>query len=159
MNVAGRSWMIVFLNVFGDFVGDLFFGQPPARPQVAEILAQTQNTVNQVVSTEAAQSAAGGVQIQDLSRADTTEDQNPTVLLSTEAMSDADAEEILSFNATQNSDEEGFQIQEGKLTFPQNLLVKLLGLKEKIENFLVMMRNLLFARLAHLNLLALAALE
>lgn len=27
MNVAGRSWMIVFLNIFGNFAGNLFFGQ------------------------------------------------------------------------------------------------------------------------------------
>ena len=34
MNVTGRSWMIVFLNVFGDFVGNLFFGAPPPLPAV-----------------------------------------------------------------------------------------------------------------------------
>jgi hypothetical protein len=27
MNVTGRSWMIVFLNVFGDFTGNMFFGR------------------------------------------------------------------------------------------------------------------------------------
>lgn len=29
MNITGRSWLVVFLNVFGDFMGDLFFGTPP----------------------------------------------------------------------------------------------------------------------------------
>lgn len=29
-NITGRSWMVVFLNVFGDFMGNLFFGQNAA---------------------------------------------------------------------------------------------------------------------------------
>jgi len=157
MNVAGRNWMIVFLNVFGDFVGDLFFGPPPPAPPVVEILTQTQNAVNQSASGEYVQPATGGSQIQDLSESDPSEDQDSIALLSTEVMSESNSQEVLSFNAIQNSDEEGFQIQERELTFPQNLLVKLLGLKEKIENFLVMLRDLLLVRLAHLNFLALAA--
>lgn len=37
MNVTGRSWMIVFLNVFGDFVGNLFFGAPPPPAPLARV--------------------------------------------------------------------------------------------------------------------------
>ena len=40
MNVAGRSWMIVFLNVFGNFVGDMIFGRQNI-PVVSPVLAAT----------------------------------------------------------------------------------------------------------------------
>lgn len=33
-NVTGRNWFVVFLNVFGDFAGNLFFGPPPPLPSV-----------------------------------------------------------------------------------------------------------------------------
>lgn len=42
MNVSGKKWMMVFLNVFGDFMGDLYFGREnvpvtPPLPQLANI--------------------------------------------------------------------------------------------------------------------------
>lgn len=42
MNISGRNWLVVFLNVFGDFVGNLFFGRPPVPP-IAETIAAVQN--------------------------------------------------------------------------------------------------------------------
>lgn len=47
-NITGRSWMVVFLNVFGDFMGNLFFGN-----QAKEEYALANNpveSVNQVSS-------------------------------------------------------------------------------------------------------------
>lgn len=41
MNVTGRQWMIVFLNIFGDMTGNLFFGAPPAP---AAVIAETGET-------------------------------------------------------------------------------------------------------------------
>jgi len=41
MNVTGKSWLFVFLNVFGDFVGNLFFGAPP--PPAVTQMASTQS--------------------------------------------------------------------------------------------------------------------
>ena len=56
MNVTGRSWLVVFLNVFGDFVGNLFFGQPPA-PAVAY---SPSLEVNQPQSNNSSNSGLGG---------------------------------------------------------------------------------------------------
>jgi hypothetical protein len=40
MNITGRNWLVVFLNVFGDFTGDLFFGKP-ATSSVAQNTNET----------------------------------------------------------------------------------------------------------------------
>ncbi|MEK7188795.1 MAG: hypothetical protein AAB685_03015, partial [Patescibacteria group bacterium] len=40
MNVTGRSWMMVFLNIFGNFTGNLFFGKPPLKPILPVAIAQ-----------------------------------------------------------------------------------------------------------------------
>ena len=45
MNITGRNWLVVFLNVFGDFAGNLFFGTPPPHAQdTASANDQTDNS-------------------------------------------------------------------------------------------------------------------
>lgn len=60
MNVIGRSWMIVFLNIFGDFVGDLFFGAPPtiSTTLAAESTGTGGETNNSVSSSSSSGSSS-----------------------------------------------------------------------------------------------------
>ena len=123
MNVAGRSWMIVFLNVFGDFVGNMFFGQTAAdafAAQMAQTAEATEVTV-QAVAEEASQNlastSAGGVQNQTQSEAGTDEvgevvgsavsSQGSGFILSADG--ESESQDILSFNATQAPEEFGHE--------------------------------------------------
>ncbi len=53
MNVTGKNWMFVFLNVFGSFNGNLYFGAPPAP----EIINTSSNEVDGVANNQSTQSS------------------------------------------------------------------------------------------------------
>ena len=145
MNVAGRSWMIVFLNVFGDFVGNMFFGQTAAdafAAQMAQMAEATEATV-QAVAGGASQtpSSTSGVDNQAQSGADTDEVgevvgsmvSSPGSGFILGANEESESQDILSFNAIQAPEEFGYE--DTPLTFWERAKVWFNGVLIAIVEF------------------------
>ncbi|OGM13108.1 hypothetical protein A2141_02375 [Candidatus Woesebacteria bacterium RBG_16_40_11] len=78
MNITGNNWLVVFLNIFGDFIGNLYFGEPPAAPQVAVAQETTQSATPEQNESGGSQQAATPSGDGDSNTTDNNDDSMPT---------------------------------------------------------------------------------
>lgn len=75
-NITGNSWMVVFLNIFGDFMGNLFFGREnvpqPTNYAIGGSESVTSGTVTQSQNQQQTNAVTNANQVQGLATSSKT---------------------------------------------------------------------------------------
>lgn len=136
-NITGRSWMVVFLNVFGDFFGNMFFGQENADQYALA------NSSNQE-SEQQASAIGGNSEVQNNTNTSNNNSQNQNTSSSNSAsvtstqteVTNQKTAKVLSISVDEEPGENSDEVYEAEYEYSQNEPEKNLSWSEKLLSFI-----------------------